>query len=69
MDWTTKLAKIGIKILHKDENNLVLETTKLIDTLFFVSSTNRWRIDRIQADDFYKDGKLTERNILYYNKA
>ena len=23
----------------------------------------------IQADDFYKDGKLTERNILYYNKA
>ena len=60
---------MGIKILHKDENNLVLETTKLIDTLFYVSSTNRWRIDRIQADDFYKDGKLTERNILYYNKA
>ena len=68
MDWTTKLAQMGIKVLHKDENNLVLETTKLIDTLFYVSSTNKWRIDRIQEDDFYKDGKLTERNILYYYK-
>lgn len=59
---------MGIKVLHKDENNLVLETTKLIDTLYFVSSLNRWRIDYIQEDDTYRDGKRIEKNILYYYK-
>ena len=60
---------MGIKVLHKDEDNLVLETTRLLSTLLYVSSTNRWRIDDIQADDFTKDGKKIERNILYYKKA
>jgi hypothetical protein len=68
MDWTTKLAQRGIKVLHVDDNNLVLETTKLLDTLFYVSSMNRWRIDRIQEDDYRELGKLKERNILYYYK-
>lgn len=59
---------MGIKVLHKDENNLVLETTKLIETLFFVSSLNRWHINMIQEDDTYRDGKRIEKNILYYYK-
>lgn len=66
MDWTTKLAQRGIKIIHKDEHNLVLETTKLLDTLFYVSSMNKWRIDRIQEDDYVSNGKKKERNLLYY---
>ena len=69
MDWTKKLAIMGIIILHKDANNLVLQTTKLMDTLFYVSSTNRWRIDSIQPDDYYKDWELVECNVLYYHKA
>jgi len=60
---------MGITILHKDANNLVLQTTKLLDTLFYVSSTNRWRIDRIQPDDYYKNWELVECNVLYYHKA
>ena len=68
MDWTTKLAQRGIKVLHVDDNNLVLETTKLLDTLFYVSSMNKWRIDRIQEDDYKEWWKLKERNILYYYK-
>ena len=57
-----------IKILHKDEHNLVLETTKLLDTLFYVSSLDRWNIDDIQEDDIYSWWKRIERNILYYYK-
>lgn len=68
MDWNKTLASWWIKVLHKDEHNLVLETTKLLDTLFFVSSLNRWRIGRIQEDDIYIDGKRIEKNILYYYK-
>lgn len=68
MDWTTRLAKMWIKVIHKDEHNLVLETTKLLDTLFFVSSLNRWHINMIQEDDIYRDGKRIEKNILYYYK-
>ena len=67
MDWTTKLAQKGIKVLHKDKEHLVLQTTNLIDTLFYVQ-TFGWRIDNIQADDIIKDGKTIERNILYYYK-
>lgn len=57
-----------IKVLFKDDHNLVLETIKTIDTLFFVSSTNRWKLDRMESDDVYKDGKRIEKNILYYYK-
>lgn len=67
MDWTTKLAQKGIKVLHKDKEHLVLQTTNLIDTLFYVQ-TFGWHIDNIQADDITKDGKTIERNILYYYK-
>lgn len=67
MDWTTKLAQKGIKVLHKDKEHLVLQTTNLIDTLFYVQ-TFWWHIDDIQADDITKDGKTIERNILYYYK-
>ena len=67
MDWTTKLAQKGIKVLHKDKEHLVLQTTNLIDTLFYVQ-TFGWHIDNIQSDDITKDGKTIERNILYYYK-
>lgn len=68
MDWKTILAKRGIKILLHDEENLVLETINLLDTLCFVTSTGRWIINEIIPDDFYKNGKFIERNILYYKK-
>ena len=68
MDWTTKLERRGIKILHKDNNNLVIETTNIIDTLFYVSSTNRRNIKNIMADDVLDNWKLIEREILFYEK-
>lgn len=55
-----------IKILHHDDDNLVLETTNLLDTLFFVSSLWRWHIERIQDDDIINDGERIERNVLYF---
>ena len=68
MDWTTKLAKRGIKILFQDEENLVLETYNLLDTLCYVTSSNRWIIDELIPDDFYRDGRKIERNILSYKR-
>ncbi|MEE1071673.1 MAG: hypothetical protein U0L26_04675 [Cellulosilyticum sp.] len=68
MDWTTKLAKRGIKILLHDEENLVLETINLLDTLCFVTSTGRWIINEIIPDDIYSNGRFIEKNILYYKK-
>lgn len=67
-DWTTKLERRGIKILHKDDNNLILQTTNLLDTLFYVSGTNRRSIKNIMADDVVDDWKIIERNILFYEK-
>ena len=68
MDWTTKLAKRGIKILLHDEENLVLETFNLLDTLCYVTSTGRWIINEIIPDDIYSNGRRIEKNILYYKK-
>lgn len=68
MDWTTKLAKRGIKVLLHDDNNLVLQTYNLLDTLCYVTSTKRWIIDELIPDDYYRDGKKIERNILYYKR-
>ena len=68
MDWTTKLAKRGIKILLQDEENLVLETFNLLDTLCFVTSTGRWIINEIIPDDVNFNGRMIEKNILYYKK-
>lgn len=68
MDWTNELAKRGIKVILHDEENLVLETIKLFDTLFFVSSTNRWRLTEIIPNDYNNNGIFIERNILYYKK-
>ena len=68
MDWTNKLAQRGIKILLHDEENLVLETINLLDTLCFVSSTDRWIINEIIPDDIYSNGRFIEKNILCYKK-
>ena len=68
MDWTTKLAKRGIKILLQDEENLVLETFNLLDTLCFVTSTGRWIINEIIPDDVNFNGRMIEKNILYYKR-
>lgn len=68
MDWTTELAKRGIKVLLHDDNNLVLQTYNLLDTLCYVTSTKRWIIDELIPDDYYRDGKKIERNILCYKK-
>jgi hypothetical protein len=68
MDWKTLLAKRGIKILLHDEENLVLETINLLDTLCFVTSTGRWIINEIIPDDVNFNGRIIEKNILYYKK-
>lgn len=68
MDWKTVLAKRGIKILLHDEENLVLETFNLLDTLCFVTSTGRWIINELIPDDVNYNGRIIERNILYYKK-
>ena len=68
MDWTNELAKRGIKILLKDEENLVLETYNLLDTLCYVTSTGRWRINELIPDDIKHNGKTIERNVLYYKR-
>ena len=68
MDWTTELAKRGIKVLLHDNDTLVLQTYNLFDTLCYVTSSNRWIIDELIPDDFYRDGKKIERNILYYKR-
>ena len=65
MDWTTKLAQRGIKVILHDEDNLVLETINLLDTLCYVSSTNRWTLDEIIPDDIHTCGRVIENNILY----
>lgn len=68
MDWTTKLAQRGIKVILHDEDNLVLETTNLLDTLCFVTSTGRWIINEIIPDDVNFNGRIIERNVLYYKR-
>ena len=68
MDWTNKLAQRGIKVILHDEDNLVLETTNLLDTLCFVTSTGRWIINEIIPDDVNFNGRIIERNILYYKR-
>ena len=68
MDWTLELAKRGIKVLLHDNDNLVLETYNLFDTLCYVTSTKRWIIDELIPDDIYRDGKKIERNILSYKR-
>lgn len=68
MDWTTKLAQRGVKVILHDEDNLVLETTNLLDTLCFVTSTGRWIINEIIPDDVNFNGRIIERNVLYYKR-
>lgn len=68
MDWKSKLAQRGIKVILHDEDNLVLETTNLLDTLCFVTSTGRWIINEIIPDDVNFNGRIIERNVLYYKK-
>lgn len=68
MDWKSKLAQRGIKVILHDEDNLVLETTNLLDTLCYVTSTNRWIINEIIPDDVNFNGRIIERNVLYYKK-
>lgn len=68
MDWTNELAKRGIKVLLHTDECLVLETYNLLDTLCYVTSTNRWTIDDLIPDDIYRDGKRIERNILSYKR-
>ena len=68
MDWTRKLEQRGIKVILHDEDNLVLETTNLLDTLCYVTSTGRWIINEIIPDDVNFKGRIIERNILYYKR-
>lgn len=68
MDWTRKLAQRGIKVLLHDDNNLVLQTTNLLDTLCYVTSTNRWIINEIIPDDINFNGRIIECNVLYYKR-
>ena len=68
MDWTRKLAQRGIKVILHDEDNLVLETTNLLDTLCYVTSTGRWIINEIIPDDVNFNGRIIERNVLYYKR-
>lgn len=65
--FDTMLAQRWIKVLLQTKDRLVLETTKTLDTLFYIQ-TFGWHIDNIQADDIIKDGETIERNILYYYK-
>ena len=68
MDWTRKLEQRGIKVILHDEDNLVLETTNLLDTLCFVTSTGRWMLNEIIPDDVNFKGRIIERNVLYYKR-
>lgn len=68
MDWKTLLAQRGIKILLHDEENLVLETINLLDTLCYVTSTGRWIINEIIPDDVNFNGRIIEKNVLYYKR-
>lgn len=65
--FDTMLAQRWIKVLLQTKDKLVLQTTKTLDTLFYIQ-TFGWHIEDIQADDITKDGKTIERNILYYYK-
>lgn len=65
--FDTMLAQRWIKVLLQTKDKLVLQTTKTIDTLFYIQ-TFGWHIEDIQADDITKDGETIERNILYYYK-
>ena len=57
-----------VKILLHTDDYLVLETINLLDTLCFVSSTNRWTLDEIIPDDIHAFGRVIENNVLYYKK-
>lgn len=57
-----------VKILLHTDDMLVLETINLLDTLCFVSSTNRWSLDEIIPDDIHTCGRVIENNILYYKR-
>ncbi len=65
--FDTMLAQRWIKVLLQTKDQLVIQTTKLIDTLFYIQ-TFGWHLDNIQPDDYKVNGKEMERNILYYYK-
>ena len=65
--FDTMLAQRWIKVLLQTKDKLVLQTTKTLDTLFYIQ-TFGWHIEDIQADDITNDGETIERNILYYYK-
>lgn len=60
-----ELTKRGIKILMQTKDRLIIETTKTMDTIFYMQ-TLWWHIAKMEADDIWHDGKLVERNLLYY---
>ena len=63
----TKLKK-WIKICLEEPKRMIIHTTKLLDTLFYMQS-EWWKLWDMQADDIItNDGKIIEWNLLYYYK-
>lgn len=62
-----KLKK-WIKICLEEPKRMIIHTTKLLDTLFYMQS-EWWKLWDMQSDDVItNDGKIIEWNLLYYYK-
>lgn len=65
---TTKLLKRWITICLEKPKRLVIHTTKLLDTLFYMQS-EWWKLWDMQTDDVVDSkGMLREWEILFYYK-
>lgn len=62
-----KLKK-WIKICLEEPKRMIIHTTRLLDTLFYMQSL-WWKLWNMEADDIItNDGKVIEWELLYYYK-
>lgn len=62
-----KLKK-WIKICLEEPKRMIVHTTRLLDTLFYMQSL-WWKLWNMEADDIItNDGKVIEWELLYYYK-
>lgn len=62
-----KLKK-WIKICLEEPKRMIIHTTRLLDTLFYMQS-EWWKLWNMEADDIItNDGKVIEWELLYYYK-
>lgn len=62
-----KLKQRWITIIKQTDTELILLTTRLLNTLFLLQSKG-WRLERLEDYDVFDNERPIEQNLLYYSK-